>query len=364
MKPHARLLAAAAVLAALAALAAPAAHAATARERAQKLMKTLAKDSDPRERADAARELGSMGATDAVPALLAAMKDSDRNVRMAASSAIWKLKEAARPNLAEIRKAFDDSSGWPKLNLGGALEDLGTDREELVEGYRRVLESNDTSARVEAARRLQGHVPDKELLPTVSEALKSDDSEVRSDAQDVMRKLKVQGAGSTELNDALLRQIHNKNSSVRGDAVRQLSRMKPVPKDAVPEILDALEDSESSVRRSVCSALGTMGAPYAAQSVPKLIVVLQKDEDMEIRAAAASALGEIGPSAKAAIPALIEALKKDKESKVREAACEGLQGMGKTAKEAIPALEAAQKDSDGFVRNAAWRALLRVDPKH
>lgn len=343
-------------------LLAPPLHAETARERAQKLMKTLAKDKDPHERADAARSLGSMGATDSVTALLSALKDSDRNVRIAASSALWKLGEAARPQLAEMRKAFEDNSGWVRLNLGGALEDLGTPRKDLVNGYRECLESNDTTARVEAARRLQGNVPDEELLPVVTEAL--DNEEARSDAQEVLRKLKPKGkkAAST-LNETLLSNLHNRSSSVRSDAVFQLARMKPVPKDAVPEILGLLEDSETSVRRSTCSALGTMGAAYAAQSVAPLLKAFKTDEESEVRVAAAEAIGEIGAPAKEAIPALVEALQKDKDPKVREAACTGLQGMKTAAKSAIPALEAAQKDADGFVRNAAWRALLRVDPK-
>lgn len=330
----------------------------TKRERAQKLMKTLLDDKDAADRADAARELGSMGATDSVDTLVKALSDRDKGVRLAASSSLWKLGEAARPAVPAMTKAFEGASGWFKLNLGGALEDLGTDREELVEGYRRVLESNDASARVEAASRLRGHVPDSELIPVVNEAL--DDDSVRSEAQAVLRKLQPKSGEETS---SVVRRLHHKDSSVRGDALRQLARTKPLPKDALPEMLGLIEDSEESVRRTACSAMGTLGASHAAQTVPLLVRALRTDEATDVRKAAGQALGEIGPAAKEAIPALVEALQKDKEREVREAACEGLQGMGKTAKAAIPALEAAQKDADGFVRNAAWRALLRVDPK-
>jgi HEAT repeat protein len=346
----------------LAPLAAPSLRAETARERAQKLMKTLAKDSDPQERADAARSLGSMGATDSVDALAKALSDPDKRVKIAASSALWKLGEVARPAIPALRQAFENGSAWVRLNCGGALEDLGTPRKELVPGYREVLASTNTTASVEAARRLQGHVPDEELLPVVQEALKDD--EARSDAQEVLRKLEPKGKeGSSALVATLVSNLHNRSSSVQSDAVFQLARMKPVPKEAIPEMLELLQDEEASVRRSTCSAVGTMGGAYAAQTVGPLLEILKKDEEAEVRAAAASALGEIGPAGKAAIPGLIEALQKDKESKVREAACDGLSGMKTSAKAAIPALEAAQKDADGFVRNAAWRALLRVDPR-
>lgn len=341
--------------------AAPALHAETARERAQKLMKTLAKDRDAGERAEAARMLGEMGATDSVPALAKALSDDERTVRASAAAALWKLGDVSKPAMPELKKAFDRGPGWVRLNAGGALEALGADRKELVEGYRELLTSNDVSARVEAARRLQGQIPDDELLPVVQEAL--DHKEVRSDAQEVLRHLSPKKKeGASALSASLVSNLHHRDSSVRSDAAYQLGRMKPVPRDAVPAIVDLLGDSETSVRRAACSALGSMGKTHAAASVKPLVTTFQKDEEVEIRVAAAHALAEIGQAAKEAIPAFTVALK-DKEPKIREAACEGLQGMGTLARSAIPALEAAQKDEDGFVRGAAWRALLRVDPK-
>jgi HEAT repeat protein len=62
------------------------------------------------------------------------------------------------------------------------------------------------------------------------------------------------------------------------------------------------------------------------------------------------------------VPALIEALK-DKEGDIRLSAAIGLGGFGERAKEAIPALQAAQHDRDARVREAAGKALSRIDPE-
>jgi HEAT repeat protein len=61
------------------------------------------------------------------------------------------------------------------------------------------------------------------------------------------------------------------------------------------------------------------------------------------------------------VPALVEALK-DKGNDIRLSAAIGLGYFGEQAREAIPGLQAAQRDSDARVREAAGRSLSRIDP--
>jgi HEAT repeat protein len=61
------------------------------------------------------------------------------------------------------------------------------------------------------------------------------------------------------------------------------------------------------------------------------------------------------------VPGLIEALK-DKASDVRWSAAIGLGSFGEQARDAVPALQAAQRDRDVRVREAAGVALSRIDP--
>ena len=61
------------------------------------------------------------------------------------------------------------------------------------------------------------------------------------------------------------------------------------------------------------------------------------------------------------VPAMIKALK-DKAGDVRWSAAIGLGSFGEQAKEAVPALQAARRDRDARVREAARVALSRIDP--
>jgi len=61
------------------------------------------------------------------------------------------------------------------------------------------------------------------------------------------------------------------------------------------------------------------------------------------------------------VPGLIEALK-DQEVDIRLSAAIGLGSFGEQARDAIPALQAAQRDRDTRVREAAGVALSRIDP--
>ena len=153
------------------------------------------------------------------------------------------------------------------------------------------------------------------------------------------------------------------DSHVRSSMIRQVADIRPIPKEAIPKMIGMLEDDDEYVKTAAIGALGHWGAVVAKDSVPPLLEILAKDKNPEMRSAAAKAIADIGPAAKSAIPALLKTLLEDKVPAVRADACDGLSRMGTLAKEAIPALNAALKDADGFVRGAAWRALLRVDPK-
>jgi HEAT repeat protein len=61
------------------------------------------------------------------------------------------------------------------------------------------------------------------------------------------------------------------------------------------------------------------------------------------------------------VPALIEVLQ-GTEGDLRWSAAIGLGSFGEQARDAIPALQAAQRDRDARVREAAGVALSRIDP--
>jgi HEAT repeat protein len=103
-------------------------------------------------------------------------------------------------------------------------------------------------------------------------------------------------------------------------------------------------------------ALGCAGE----KSTPQLLDDLKGPGERE-RLIAVRLLPQRKGDAAQIVPALIEALK-DKEGDIRWSAAIGLGGFGEQARDAIPALQAAQRDRDARVREAARTALARIDP--
>jgi HEAT repeat protein len=98
--------------------------------------------------------------------------------------------------------------------------------------------------------------------------------------------------------------------------------------------------------------------PHAKEAVPALIEAL-KDLDEKVRHCAAFALGEIGPEAQPAVPELITRLD-DFDDDVRGYSARALGKIGSAAREALPALETLQADENGAVREEARIALHRI----
>jgi HEAT repeat protein len=343
------------------ALAVSPAVAASKREEAQKQMKKLAKSKDPEERRWAAEQLGNMGATDAVPALAAALKDREPAVRAAAAAALWELGEASREAMPALREALEDTDGAVLINAAGALRKLDVVTTELLPAYQRALRDRDCGVAVLAGLAAQEYLPAQDLLNVGRDCQKAEDIEVRMRAGDLLRAA-TKNTKDTSLVPSILQDLQRARGSDKADFARLLGKYKPASPEAVTALTRLIGDPEPENRKAAINTLKYMGAP-AKEAVPVIIERVTADKDPEVREYAAEALGELAPYAKAAIPVLIQALQKDTSPKVRAAACEGLQEHREGAKEAIPALHAALEDPDGFVRVAARNALFRVEPK-
>jgi HEAT repeat protein len=346
-------------LAAALALAVSPAVAESKREEAQKLMKKLAKAKDPEERLFAAQRLGSMGATDAVPALAAALTDKLPAVRAAAAASLWELGEASREAMPALKEALTDPDGAVLINVAGALRKLDVVTTDLLPAYQRALRDRDCSVAVLAGLAAQEYLPPQDLLNVARECQKDEDIETRMRAGDLLRA--ASKAGGKGVVPTLLDDMRRARGADKADYARQLAEHKPPTPEVVSALSRLVSDPEPENRKAAIGALKYMGAA-AKEAVPLITERVTTDKDPEVREDAAEALGELAPYARASIPVLIRALK-DPSPKVRAAACEGLQEQREEAKEAIPALHAALQDADGHVRVAARNALMRVEPK-
>jgi HEAT repeat protein len=108
---------------------------------------------------------------------------------------------------------------------------------------------------------------------------------------------------------------------VRREALRSLGKLRERasidPQVVVPMLLDALRDSDPSVRNVAVTYLGIV-RDNAETEVAGLIKAL-RDEDAGVRQAAAVALSQYGAEAESAVPALKKAETDPDEEVKREA---------------------------------------------
>lgn len=327
---------------------------------AAKLVKKL-QDRDVEVRADAAWQLGQIGATEAVDALASALADDSSSVRANAAASLWKLGDASRPALEALRAVLDDASPFVVGNAAGALDRLGVPAADLEAAYRRLLGEPDCRHRVKGIGGLFRQVPHAELFQDALECSRdAEDIDDRIKAGDQLRRLIV---NDREMVSLVLEAIERSGPADATTLAGAISAFKPPVMEAVPALEGLLSSTNTQNRRAGAGGLGSMG-PAALAAVPALGKALSSDPEPEVREAAARAIGDVGRSAKGAVPELIAAAKGDKYPKVRQAAMSALGEMRQDASSAIPMLKEALGDADGFTRVAARNALFRIDPEH
>jgi HEAT repeat protein len=328
----------------------------------EKLERTLARDRDASARAEAAWQLGQLGATESVPALIAALDDSSSAVRANAAASLWNLGEASRSAIPALTKALDDPSGGVVGNAAGALLKLGTPKSKLVPVYRRLLDAEYCEDRIVGLKALATEVPAIDLFDTAWECtdprveLESDD---RSEASSALRK--IVGRKDKALIPVILEILKSPRGRDVSDLTSAIASYTPPVKDAVPVLALLLDEPDERTSKAAASALGDMKTA-ALPALDDLANCLATHRQNETRQEAAEAIGELGPKAAAAVPALMKAAESDKWPAVRKAAVSALGEMGTAASAAIPMLRKALESPDDWMRLEARNALFRVEP--
>ena len=245
----------------------------------------------------------------AVPALIAALKDTDVKVRRAAASSLGNL---------------EDPRSVPAL----------------IEALR------DTDAEVRAcAAEALGNMEDPRAIPGLTAAIKDSSPEVRRRAISAISNME----GGNKPVDAFIAALSDSNAEVRETAVEALSEVQD--KRAVRPLIKLLSDPSADVRHQTAHALGNLEDPAAAEPLAAAL----RDSDADVRSAAAQSLSQLGLTTAPA--ALIEATK-DKNPDVRQNAIQAL-GQIRDPK-SVPTLRVALNDSNADVRDAAIEALSEV----
>jgi HEAT repeat protein len=151
-------------------------------------------------------------------------------------------------------------------------------------------------------------------------------------------------------------------TSTRAEALRSIGSFGPQAVPALPQLVEALRDSDVEARIASAWALSQVAQSMDERAVKALTQVLA-DPDPKVRSLAAVALREAGPGAVDAVSALITALN-DSAAYVRAPAADALGKIGPAARAAVASLtkRLKAKDEQVFVLRSISTALGNIGP--
>jgi HEAT repeat protein len=361
---------------------------------ASALIKRL-KDPEPKVRSAASVSLGKIASPLLKPAagppisraaildsLAGMLSDRDAKVRLAAINAIasYPLATEAPPALAEgLKDESAENRAAVVIGLNFRRQGLdpwlplllhlvGHDPDPMVRGH--------CMNTLSFAFKPPAVTP--AIVPTLIAGLKSDNVKVRSQSASILSGLRADArAAIPELLKVLNEPLDPRVVSVVGPAgtfdpgcaaVQALGRIAPgssESKTVIAALIEVALEGPESRRGWAAVALGEFG-PAAAEAAPVLINLLKDatdDDKFEHASSSAWALGRIAPDTPSAGPAAMALLPllESKASLARVKAIEALSQFGPKAAAAIPKLLALKNDRDAEVRNAAAKALGRME---
>jgi HEAT repeat protein len=220
-------------------------------------------------------------------------------------------------------------------------------------------------SRVQAARTL-GKLGSEARAAVPALASMLDDPTRRDPAlidEAVINALAQMGSAGRVAIPALVR-VSGKDTDLERAAVAAIDQIllsPPVGPGDVPALMRDLRDRDVSVRVRAAKALGTLGP--AGKPAVSLLVEALKDSDPDVRALSLKALRLIGVNTGTGeVGVYMEGLR-DPDAGVRLQSAKALGLLGPAAAQAAQALLEATTDSDKDVRRQATDALNRIQPQ-
>jgi HEAT repeat protein len=350
-------------------------------------------DIDPSVVAAAARATGIMGkkASRVIDDLTALLDHKDARVREAASVALGDVGRRASKSAFDLNTKLSDPEPAVRAAAAASLGQIAPKSNNSITDLVRVLDDEDESVRNAASGALQSI--GKPAVPALVRALSNGDPIFLQTVVDTLGRIgpvAVPTLGET---------LHDESAAViaRGYAAMALAQIVDREEDVVPTLVKALDDENSSVRRSTAEALGHAGST-AQSAVAKLgEIATNSREEVLVREFAISALAKIAPGDPeveatlvyvvgdgdariylAAVKALLKIRAwRDGISNVDAqvarlieelesggvAAAESLGLIGDDAEAAVPSLIRALESDDPRMRDTAIVALERIGPQ-
>jgi len=294
------------------------------------------KHKDPAKRAEAARDLSSVGGERAINALICTLRsDDDIGVRTAAIRSLGGLKEASKKAIPLLVEVLRDESTLSPF---------------------RSFQSKDLNA--EAAQALSEIGPES-AVPLMQVARdKKCKSVIRLQAVDAIWFLEEPKPEAIE--PGLIALTTDQDEDLRMRVIEILPAALPKSHAVKRALLASLADESHYIQVLGAAAL-FQHDPENVISVPVLIHLL-KDQDDHVRWRALTELGSLGAKAKSAVKDILPHLRSNDEW-LRMAAVRALGRIGPDAQEAVPQLRVMLKDTSGNVRSFAQESLDKITKK-
>ncbi|HLZ06571.1 MAG TPA: HEAT repeat domain-containing protein [Bradyrhizobium sp.] len=294
------------------------------------------------------RSKPSMDSQRLVEPLLKALKDPEEDIRADAATALGHFTNHAAATVPALMGLLKDPDEGVRAHAVNALTKL---RPLPCAQFVDALGDPDEHMHRSAASLLNDCRPlDKSLIPRLLTILESPDPDITLWGSHVFE---YYGAAAVP---ELVAALDNPNTFVRRGAARGLVlAVAPKPEQAVPALTKRLDDPDAFVREYALEALARYGD--GARSAVDGIVPLLNDKQAAVRKAAATTLWAIGPHAVAGVSGLKTTLR-DSDPEVRQESADALGAIGDPS--AVKALTAALRDPDTSVAVAAAKALAAI----
>ncbi|MDB6110211.1 MAG: lyase domain protein repeat-containing protein [Pedosphaera sp.] len=211
---------------------------------------------------------------------------------------------------------------------------------------------NDVSTQSDAAKALSYLGPDAvPVLLTAATNLHG--QHIQWEIIDDMANFGTNGAAAKP---ALLNWSKDPDEWVRLGALHAYVAIEDNKSAKVEFLLKALKDPNELVRRDAAGYLGDV-AEGQSSALPALLKALN-DPDWQVQTGAVEGLGKLGSEKATVLPLLVKKLH-DENRILRRCAAFALGDLG--GKEAFDALMKSTDDPDGFVREAVFQSLKRID---
>ena len=312
------------------------------------IVPTLAGESDDlrREYVDFLEEIGNSGTS----ALVAMLQDTSERVRRKAVDALGGIGERER-------KAGRNSDA-AAIGLAMALKD--SSEKVFREAIQELDDVRPTSPESLAV-----------VVPALIEVRMRGASSARHDVLDVLGRigeiLAKNGESTGTIRDALIASLNDDSTKVRTNAINELSDMRAASTETFTALIGALSDGSKSVRARAEDVLIELGEDAAAVITPMLADALTNIQSSVTRVQVVDVLGGIGEeliddgkSGEVVVKPILAALR-DTDEDVRRNAADELGEMRATSPEVKTALTRALDDSSKAVREAAKKAIRRIE---